>query len=79
MEMDLISFLSVQIGTSPKNEVLTKDGISYIDGNNAIRFFELTWKFKLIMRNNSDNTAYYPKVYFDKSKPKFTKIDPLNE
>jgi len=38
MEMDRIESLSRQIRTSPKNEVLTKDGIRYIDRNNAIRF-----------------------------------------
>lgn len=63
-------------GLSSKNEV-TADG--YIDGNNAIRIFELTWKFRLIIRNNSDITAYYPRIHFIQSKPKFTKIDSLNE
>lgn len=44
----------------------------YIDGNTGIRIFELTWRFKLIIRNNSDNTAYYPKIHFVQSKQKFT-------
>lgn len=63
-------------GLSSKNKV-TDEG--YIDGNTAIRIFELTWRFKLIIRNNSDNTAYYPKIHFIQSKPNFTKIDTLNE
>jgi len=63
-------------GLSSKNKI-TAEG--YIDGNNAIRVFELTWKFKLIIRNNSDNTAYYPKIHFIASNPKFTKIDSINE
>ncbi len=63
-------------GLSSKNKVNAE---GYIEGNNAIRIFELTWRFKLIIRNNSDNTAYYPKILFISSKPKFTKIDSINE
>ena len=63
-------------GLSSKNKVNAE---GYIDGNNAIRIFELTWRFKLIIRNNSDNTAYYPKIHFISSKQKFTRIDRLNE
>ena len=43
------------------------------------KIFQLTRKFKLIIRNNSDITAYYPKIKFSPSKPKFTKIDTINE
>lgn len=63
-------------GLSSKNK-LTEEG--YIDGNTAIRIFELTWKFRLVIRNNSDNTAYYPEIHFISSKPNFTKIEPINK
>lgn len=68
--------MSAPRGLSSKNKV-TAEG--YIDGNTAIQIFELTWKFKLVIRNNSDNTAYYPKIYFNSSQPSFTKIDSINE
>jgi len=67
---------SLSRGLSSKNKV-NADG--HIDGNNAIEIFELSWEFRVIIRNNSDNTAYYPKILFISSKPKFTKIDSLNE
>ena len=68
--------MSSPVGLSSKN-IVNDEG--NIEGNNAIRIFRLTWRFKVIIRNNSDSTAYYPKLHFIDSNPKFTKIDPLNE
>lgn len=50
----------------------------YIDGNTAIRVFELTWKFKIRITNNSDLTAFYPELEFNPNGPKFTLTDKLN-
>jgi len=62
-------------GISSKNKV-NEEG--YIDGNTAIRVFELTWKFKVRITNNSDLTAFYPDLEFNPNGPKFTLIDKLN-
>ncbi len=48
-----------------------------IDGNNAWRVFEMTINMQLIIRNNSDNTAYYPKVHY-LTNERFTSIDDLD-
>jgi hypothetical protein len=63
-------------GFSNENKV-NEEG--YIDGNNAIRIFELTWKFKIRITNNSELTAFYPELNFNPNGPKFTLIDQLNK
>lgn len=68
--------MSSPIGLSSKN-VVNSEGI--INDETALKIFELKWKFRLIIRNNSDCTAYYPKIHFIQSKPKLTQIDPLNK
>jgi hypothetical protein len=67
--------LSFPKGLSHNNTV-NEEG--YIDANNAIRIFELTWRFKIKITNNSDLTAFYPELMFNPSGPKFTQIDKLN-
>ena len=67
--------LSSPLGLSRKNKV-TAEG--YIDGDNAIRVFELKWKFLIRITNNSDLTAFYPNIYFNPNGPKFKLIDKLN-
>lgn len=62
-------------GLSPRNKV-NEEG--YIDANNAIRFFELTWSFKIRITNNSDMTAFYPELKFNPNGPKFSLRDKLN-
>jgi len=62
-------------GQSSKNKV-NQEG--YIDGNTAIRVFELTWRFKIKITNNSDLTAFYPDLEFNPNGPKFMLIDKLN-
>jgi hypothetical protein len=61
-------------GFSTKNEVNAE---GYIDGNNAIQIFELTWKFDIKITNNSDFTAFYPELEFNPNGPTF-KIDEIN-
>lgn len=63
-------------GLSHKN-IVNEEG--YIDGNNAIRIFELTWKFKIRITNNSELTAFYPELNFNPNGPKFMLIDKLNK
>jgi hypothetical protein len=63
-------------GISAKNTV-NEEG--YIDGNNAILIFELTWIFKIRITNNSELTAFYPKLNFNPNGPRFSLIDKLNE
>lgn len=62
-------------GLSAKNKV-NEEG--YIDGHTAIRVFELTWRFKIRITNNSDFTAFYPHLEFNPNGPKFKIIDKLN-
>jgi hypothetical protein len=62
-------------GLSHKN-IVTKEG--YIDGDTAIRVFELTWQFKIKITNNSELTAFYPELTFNPNGPKFILIDKLN-
>jgi len=66
--------LSSTRGLSSKN-VVNSEG--YIDGNNAIRIFELTWRFKVTITNNSDLIAFYPELEFNPTGSKF-KIDKIN-
>ncbi|MCU4174830.1 hypothetical protein [Carboxylicivirga sp. N1Y90] len=67
--------LSSPLGLSAKNEV-NEEG--YIDGNTAIRVFELIWQFRVRITNNSDLIAFYPKLEFNPNGPRFTLIDKLN-
>ena len=74
MEIKSDGGMSLQMGLSSKNE-LNKDG--NIDGNNAIRIFELTWLLRVKITNNSEFTAFYPELEFNPNGPKL-KIDNLN-
>lgn len=67
--------LSSPRGLSHKNKV-NEEG--YIDGNTAIRVFELTWNFQIKVTNNSELTAFYPELTFNPNGPKFNLIDNLN-
>ncbi len=72
----LINFISSNLGLSSKNE-LNEEG--FIDGNNAINMFELTWKFKIRITNNSELTAFYPELQFKPDGPIFKLIDSLDK
>lgn len=63
-------------GLSHKNKV-NEEG--YVDGNTAIRVFELTWRFIIRITNNSELTAFYPELTFNPNGPKFMLIDKLNK
>ncbi|MCB0746131.1 MAG: hypothetical protein KDC90_01595 [Ignavibacteriae bacterium] len=65
--------MSMNCGLSGKND--TSKG--YVDGNNAIYVFEVTWKVNLKITNNSNITAYYPKLKFLNQQLSFTKLDNL--
>ncbi len=67
--------LSSPRGYSIKNK-LTKEG--YIDGSKAICIFELIWKFKIRITNNSDQVAYYTQLDFNPNGPKVVLITNLN-
>jgi hypothetical protein len=67
--------VSSNVGVSNKNDISK----GYIDGNTAIYVFRVVWQFKVVIRNNSEIIAYYPKLILDTTSPKFTKIEPLNE
>jgi hypothetical protein len=66
---------SGSVGMSNRNDVSK----GYIDGNTAIYIFRITWQFRVIVRNNSENIAYYPKLTLDTRTPKFSKLESLNE
>ena len=72
----LINFISSNLGLSSKNE-LNDEG--FIDGNNAINMFELTWKFKIRITNNSDLTAFFPELKFNPAGPTLKLIDSLDK
>ncbi len=76
IEVTSNSGLSIPRGLSSKNKV-NEDG--YIDGNNAIRVFELTWKYKIKITNNSDLTAFYPVLEYNPNGPKITQIDKISK
>lgn len=67
--------MSSQRGVSSNNKV-NEEG--YIDARTAIRVFELTWKFKIAITNNSELTALYTDLTFNPNGPKFNLIDKLN-
>jgi hypothetical protein len=66
---------NVIVGLSNKNKISKAN----VDFNNAIYISNITWQFKLVIRNNSENIAYYPKLILDTTNPKFTKLENLNE
>ena len=74
IEMTSDGGISAPRGFSSKNKVNDE---GYIDGNTAIRVFELTWRFKIKITNNSELTAFYPELEFNPNGPKF-KIDKIN-
>lgn len=67
---------SLPMGLSNKN-IPDDDGV--IEMRNAIQIFRLTWNLVLIIRNNSEQTAYYPRMVFGKDQAAFFSIDVLNE
>lgn len=66
---------SAPIGFSNKN-VPDADGV--IDTRDALQIFQLTWRFEIIIRNNSEYTAYYPQILFKDNQPTFFTIEQLN-
>ena len=52
---------SHQIGMSINNDFSK----GYVDGDTALRFFELEISCTLVITNSSPHTAYYPKLIFD--------------
>jgi len=66
-------------GTSEPFGLSTNNDYSkgYIEGINEINYFKVTWKFKVIITNNSMLTAYYPKLIFPEGQLAFTLIDEL--
>ncbi|TKC01086.1 hypothetical protein FA046_00500 [Pedobacter cryophilus] len=50
----------------------------FVDDRTAIRIFELKWKFKIVLRNNSDLTAFYPELDFYSIGQDFMKIEKIN-
>jgi len=79
LEIELVSKggSSSPAGTSSRSKVTQEliDGVMHnvIDGDTAIKIFNLKWNFSIIIRNNSDVTAYYPELEII-SMPQF-KID----
>ena len=67
---------SSPIGYSNKTP-LTPEG--YLDASKAIQFFHLTWNMELIITNNSDNTAFFPKLNFKENNILLSDIETINE
>ena len=66
--------MSVPRGLSNNNDFLK----GYVESDSANKIFELTWKFNVVITNNSDLTAFYPEIEFNPKGPKFTQLDKLN-
>src|SRR5258708_23507455 len=66
---------SAPIGFSNKN-VPDKDCV--IEMRDALQIFRLTWDIEIIIRNNSEYTAYYPKIQFENEQPPFVRFENLN-
>jgi hypothetical protein len=75
IELVFDSGLNANLGLSYKNDL----SLGYIEGDKAIHVWSLTWKMKLIIRNNSDITAHYPEIFLKNDALYFTKIDSLNK
>jgi hypothetical protein len=52
--------------------------IYVFDAEKALRVFQLEWHMNIIIRNNSEFTAYYPKIHFKSNQAKFNCIESLN-
>lgn len=59
-----------------RNSPLTSEG--HIDANKAIRYYELTWQLQLIITNNSDFSAFFPKIDFPENSILLKELDKLN-
>lgn len=62
-------------GLSLKND--TSKG--YVEGDKAIYVFEITWNVNLKITNNSNITAYYPKLNFLNQQLSFSKLEQLDK
>lgn len=67
--------VSMNYGLSSKNQITE----GFIDGNNAIYIFQVTWKVILKITNNSEVTAYYPKIIFLNDQLGFSRIEKLEK
>lgn len=67
---------SSPIGFSNKN-VPDENGV--VEMREAIQIFRLKWDLEIIIRNNSEYTAFYPQITFKDNIPYFVHIDKINE
>ena len=54
--------LGLSINNEIKKEIIDNKEVEFYDGNNAVRFFQMDWDYKLSLRNNSEYTAYHLKL-----------------
>jgi hypothetical protein len=66
---------SSQFAISGANKLI--DGT--IDGNNSTFIYKYEYSFRVIIRNNSDNNAYFINITHQNGAPFFTQFDKLNE
>lgn len=73
-------YLEIEIpkvyGTKQPGEISRKNP-SVIPSTEVIRHNKILWRYEVIVRNNSSQTAYSPKIKFI-GKQKFDYIEPLN-
>lgn len=67
---------SLNKGISNKSEPNEK-GI--YEMKDAILILDLTYEMEIIIRNNSEVTAFYPKIFFTNNKSPFARMEKLNE
>jgi hypothetical protein len=65
---------STNEGLSNKNEISK----GYIDGNNAIHVFKVTWNIKIKISNNSPVIAYYPELKLIDAQLRFSYLEDLD-
>jgi hypothetical protein len=73
-------FLEIEIpqvyGTKQSGEI-SRNNPSVIPSTEVVRYNSILWRYEIIIRNNSSQTAYSPKLKFI-GKQKFDYIEPLN-
>jgi len=65
---------SSEVGISPNNDLSKLP----LDARNTLYRYLFTWRYKLIIRNNSETTAFYPRILHPINGIWFSKVEELN-
>ena len=70
--------LGISVNNEIKKEIIDGREQEYYDGNNALRFFEIGWKYKLTLHNNSEHPAYHLRLIVPSSQNECTITPEIN-